>query len=209
MIDANHGNPGYSNPGFIYLASASPRRRELLAQLGLEFEVVPVDVDESLSAGEAGVDYVQRLAGEKSRAAWSQKGGHGRAVLAADTAVVIDGLILGKPADESDAMRMLTQLSDRTHEVLTAVSVRDDSREVTELSCSSVTFREITHAEIGAYWRSGEPADKAGAYAIQGMGAMFIENLSGSYSGVMGLPLFETARLLNLFGYRFPISHAQ
>lgn len=197
------------NPGFIYLASKSPRRRELLAQLGLEFEIVPVAIDESSWAGETVADYVQRLATEKARAAWSRLAGVGGVLLAADTAVAIDGQILGKPAGESDALRMLEQLSGRRHEVLTAVSVRDDSRAATALSRSSVTFREISPAERIAYWRSGEPADKAGAYAIQGLGAIFVEELCGSYSGVMGLPLLETARLLNRFGYCFPVSHAK
>jgi septum formation protein len=190
------------NPGFIYLASASPRRSQLLAQLGLKFDVVPVDIDESVRPGEDSAEYVQRVASEKSRAAWSGLARGGPAVLAADTAVVADQEIFGKPADEADAIRMLTRLSGRTHRVLTAVSVRNDSRDIVDLSCSTVRFRAISSAQIKDYWRSGEPDGKAGAYAIQGLGAIFVEEIHGSYSGVMGLPLYETARILDNFGYR-------
>jgi septum formation protein len=189
--------------GCLVLASASPRRRELLARLGLKFEVRAVDLDESRRPGEDGAVYVLRLAAEKSLAAMSGLTGPGT-VLAADTAVEVDGAILGKPVDRDDAMQMLEQLSGRTHEVLTAVAVRDESREAVGLNRSSVTFRKISRDEMVDYWHSGEPRDKAGAYAIQGLGAVFVENLHGSYSGVMGLPLFETANLLSEFGYRFP-----
>ena len=192
----------HGKSGFIYLASASPRRSELLTQLGLNFEVVPADVDESARPGEECTEYVQRIAGDKSRAAWSRLAGDGPAVLAADTAVVVDQEILGKPADEADAMRMLTLLSGRTHSVVTAVSVRNDSREIVDLSRSTVRFRAISAAQINDYWQTGEPGGKAGAYAIQGLGAVFVEELHGSYSGVMGLPLYETARILDFFGYR-------
>jgi septum formation protein len=197
-----------NHPGPIYLASASPRRRELLTQIGFEFEVVPVDLDESRRPGEAGDEYVLRLAAEKSRAAASGPARTGT-VIAADTAVRIDDQILGKPADRDDALRMLAQLSGRTHEVFTAVSVRVGSREAAELSRSAVTFRAISRAEMDDYWQSGEPRGKAGAYAIQGLGAVFVEALRGSYSGVMGLPLFETANLLIGFGYRIPGNHAK
>jgi septum formation protein len=197
-------NSGDSDtPDFVYLASASPRRRELLDQLGLRFDVLPADIDESVRPGEEAAEYVQRLAGEKSHAAWSALPRAGPAVLAADTVVCVDREILGKPADEADAIRMLTLLSGRAHSVLTAVSVRNDSREVVDLSRSTVRFRAISADQIEDYWRSGEPEGKAGAYAIQGLGAVFIEELHGSYSGVMGLPLYETARILNYFGYRF------
>jgi septum formation protein len=187
---------------FIYLASSSPRRQELLSQLGLRFEVLAAAVDESVRDGESGADYVGRLAAEKSAAALPALAPGAPPVLAADTAVEIDRRILGKPADESDAERMLTLLSGRTHEVLTAVSVRDNSRNLVEISRSRVRFRAISAPEIARYWQSGEPAGKAGAYAIQGLGAVFVEELSGSYTGVMGLPLYETAHILNKFGYR-------
>jgi septum formation protein len=190
------------NTDSIYLASASPRRSELLAQLGLKFDVVPVDVDESVRPGEECAEYVQRLASKKSAVAWSGLARGGRAVLAADTTVVVDQEILGKPADEADAARILTLLSGRSHSVLTAVSVRNDAREIVDLSRSTVRFRAISASEISDYWRTGEPRGKAGAYAIQGLGAVFVEELRGSYSGVMGLPLYETARILNYFGYR-------
>ncbi len=192
----------HGKSGFIYLASASARRSELLTQLGLKFDVVPADIDESVRPGEECAEYVQRIAGDKSRAAWSRLTRGGPAVLAADTAVVVDQEILGKPADEADAMRMLTLLSGRTHSVLTAVSVRNDSRDIVELSRSTVRFRAISAVQIKDYWQTGEPGGKAGAYAIQGLGAVFVEELHGSYSGVMGLPLYETARILDYFGYR-------
>jgi septum formation protein len=191
-----------SNPGIIYLASASPRRRALLTQLGLKFDVVPVDIDESVRPGEDSAEYVQRVAREKSRVAWSGLARGGPPVLAADTAVVVDQDIFGKPVDEADAIRMLTLLAGRTHTVLTAVSVRNDARDIVDLSCSTVRFRTISPAQIKDYWRSGEPDGKAGAYAIQGLGAIFVEEIHGSYSGVMGLPLYETARILDYFGYR-------
>lgn len=191
------------NRNFIYLASASPRRHELLGQLGLDFEVLAVDVDESVRDGESGAGYVGRLAAEKSRVARAGLASGDPPVLAADTAVVLDRQILGKPADERDAERMLTLLSGRTHEVLTAVSVRDHLRNLVEISRSRVRFRAISAPEIAHYWQSGEPAGKAGAYAIQGLGAIFVEELRGSYSGVMGLPLYETACILNKFRYRF------
>jgi septum formation protein len=192
--------------GRLLLASASPRRKELLGRLGLEFEIKPVDLDESRRRGEAGADYVQRLAADKARAA-IEMGATGT-VIASDTAVEVDGDVLGKPADEADALRMLAQLSGRTHEVLTAVAVHDTARETLALNRSSVTFRTLSREEMVDYWHSGEPCDKAGAYAIQGLGAVFVAELHGSYSGVMGLPLFETANLLREFGYRIP-GHAK
>jgi len=193
-----------SDRGFIYLASASPRRRELLRQLGLDFEVVPANIDESIQAGEEPAAYVERLALEKGRAARVLLERQDAPVLAADTAVVLDGVILGKPRDEADAADMLARLSGCSHDVLTSVAVLDAVTEEVTVNRTSVRFRPIQRAEIGAYWRSGEPAGKAGGYAIQGLGAVFIEAIHGSYSGVMGLPLFETARLLAGFGYRLP-----
>jgi len=187
---------------FIYLASASPRRSELLRQLGLDFEVVPAHIDESILPGEQPGAYVERVALEKGRAVSQTLDRQDTPVLAADTAVVLDGLILGKPRDETDAAGMLTRLSGREHDVLTSVAMLDEARAEVVVNRTAVRFRPILPAEIGAYWRSGEPAGKAGGYAIQGFGAVFIEEIHGSYSGVMGLPLFETARLLAGFGYR-------
>ena len=189
---------------FIYLASGSPRRRELLQQIGVSFRVIQADLDETALQAEAPAAYVSRLAEAKALAGWQRSRGMQQApVLAADTAVVLDGKILGKPKDGDDAMRMLRELSGRTHEVLTAVALRTAAGSEVRLSRSSVTFRSIDAVEARAYWDSGEPRDKAGAYAIQGYAAIFIADLQGSYSGVMGLPLFETARLLEAAGLRF------
>ena len=187
---------------FIYLASASPRRRELLRQIGVSFRVIGADLDETALQGESPLAYVSRLAEAKAAAGWERSRDSGGApVLAADTAVVLDGRILGKPAGLNDAMAMLLQLSGRTHEVLTAVALRSGAGLLqVKVSRSTVSFRPIEPSEARAYWETGEPADKAGAYAIQGYAAIFIEDLKGSYSGVMGLPLFETAALLKAAG---------
>ncbi len=185
---------------FIYLASASPRRRELLAQLGVSLEVLPVSVDETPRPGESPSDLVCRLAAHKAQAGLILRPARIAPVMAADTAVALGHELFGKPGNQADAARMLARLSGRTHAVWTAVAVTDGQRERVELSHSEVTFRAITPDEIAAYWQTGEPADKAGAYAIQGLGALFIADLKGSYSGVMGLPLFEVAKLLALFG---------
>lgn len=185
---------------FVYLASGSPRRRELLAQLGVRCEVLRVAVDEEPRPGETAADLVCRLAAAKAVAGIAARPAPGAPVVAADTSVALGTELFAKPADEADAARILARLSGRTHEVYTAVALADGDRERVALSRSEVTFRTLTAAEIAAYWRTGEPADKAGAYGIQGRGAQFIAELKGSYSGVMGLPLFETARLLALFG---------
>ncbi|HEC15343.1 MAG TPA: septum formation inhibitor Maf [Sedimenticola sp.] len=180
----------------IYLASRSPRRRELLNQIGVRHEVVSVDVDESLRSGEAPAEYVIRLALEKARAARAAVGaGPAVPVLAADTAVVVDDEILGKPRGRDHALAMMARLSGRRHEVLTGVALVG-KKTASRLSVSHVSFRPVGPDEALAYWHSGEPADKAGGYAIQGLGALFVSRLEGSYSGVMGLPLFETAELL-------------
>lgn len=185
----------------ILLASASPRRRELLEQIGVSFRVVGADVDETVLQGEPPLAYVSRLAQAKAAAGWERSRDTGGApVLAADTAVVLDGKILGKPADGNDAIAMLKRLSGRAHEVMTAVALRTAAGLEVKVSHSTVTFRSIDADEARAYWETGEPADKAGAYAIQGYAAIFIADLKGSYSGVMGLPLFETAALLNAAG---------
>lgn len=186
---------------FVYLASMSPRRRELLSQIGLRWELLAVDLDESHPPHEPPAQYVHRLALAKARAASViVPVPQAAPVVAADTAVVVEGQVLGKPADEMDCARMLGLLSDRTHQVLTAVAVVSTHGESAAVSCSEVAFRGIAPAEMTAYWRTGEPADKAGAYAIQGLGAIFVRELRGSYSGVMGLPLFETAALLREHG---------
>jgi septum formation protein len=180
----------------LVLASASPRRRELLAQVGVRHRVLAVDLDESRRPGEPVEDFVQRLALDKALAGWHALPEVAkRPVLGADTLVVLDGEPLGKPADREDALAMLARLSGRTHEVFTAVALVTPEPRVC-LQRSRVTFRAIEAAERLAYWDSGEPADKAGAYAIQGLGAIFVQHLEGSYSGVMGLPLYETAVLL-------------
>jgi septum formation protein len=173
-----------------------------LAQLGIACEILRPEVDETPLAGESPADLVCRLAAAKARAGIALPRGRKGPVVAADTVVALAGEIFGKPADEADALRMLGRLAGRTHEVWTAVAIADDERERVELSRSEVTFRAMDPDEARAYWRSGEPADKAGAYAIQGLGAVFIAGLKGSYTGVMGLPLFETARLLELFDCR-------
>lgn len=192
-----------NSPDFLYLASASPRRSELLTQLGVRFEIYPVHLDESTKSGETGAAYVSRLAVQKARQAWTSLGTAAALVLAADTAVVVDEQIFGKPSDQDDAVRMLTALSGQEHEVFTAVSAFDGARKGSRLSRTRVRFQSMSKAQIVRYWQSGEPAGKAGAYAIQGLGAVLIEEIHGSYSGVMGLPLFETARLLTDFGFRF------
>jgi septum formation protein len=186
---------------FVYLASASPRRRQLLSQIGVTFQVLSVDVDESIATREGAESYVLRLARAKAAAGLARRIAARRApVLGADTAVVAGGAILGKPADCADAQRMLGLLSASTHEVLTAVALATDDGVLSHLSRSEVTFREITPEEARDYWNTGESRDKAGAYAIQGYGAVFVSGLRGSYSGVMGLPLFETAQLLRAAG---------
>jgi septum formation protein len=186
---------------FVYLASGSPRRRELLQQIGVPFRVVETEVDEAVRLAETAPAYVLRLAAAKAEAGWERSRDFTQVpVLAADTAVVLDGKILGKPVDGQDAEGMLRQLSGRTHEVLTAIALRTANGLESRISRSEVTFRGIAAAEARAYWETGEPSDKAGAYAIQGRGAIFIADLRGSYSGVMGLPLFETAELLRNAG---------
>ncbi len=187
------------NPPRIILASASPRRRELLTQIGIGFEVLVVDADEKPRPGETPEFYVRRMAAEKSELA-RQASSLDLPVLGADTEVVLDGVVFGKPRDFGHAQDMLRRLSGREHEVLSAVSLRHGSRHWQAVSRSVVRFRLIGHREIQTYWDTGEPLGKAGAYAIQGLGAVFVETLSGSYSGVMGLPLFETAGLLREAG---------
>lgn len=184
----------------IQLASASLRRSVLLRQIGVAHEIRPVDLDESRLARESPRDYVLRLAWEKVAAGAATSAA--LPVLAADTTVAIGDEIFGKPRDEADGIRMLAALSGRRHDVLTAVALSSNGRVETAISETRVTFRALSVAECRDYWASGEPVDKAGAYAIQGLGAVFIARLEGSYSGVMGLPLFETAALLDSAGVR-------
>lgn len=185
----------------LYLASASPRRRELLAQLKLEVLLLPQQVDETPRAGEAPDDCALRLAADKARAALADPGCRlDLPVLAADTVVVCDGQLLGKPKSLEDAASMLRRLSGRQHQVLTAVAIADRQHLETVCVSTSVSFRQLDDEEVFAYWHSGEPQDKAGAYAIQGLGAMFVSRIEGSYSNVVGLPLYETVQLLTAFG---------
>ncbi|MCB1739229.1 MAG: septum formation inhibitor Maf [Gammaproteobacteria bacterium] len=231
----------------LYLASKSPRRRALLEQIGLRYELLDIDIDESPHPGEAAADHVCRLALEKARAGAQALLARGKRappvtaapdsttdgtacsptmapatpapawVLGADTVVVIGGSVLGKPSDSSMARTMLRRLSNRSHEVMTAVSVVTvDATPAAPriapirvaLSRTEVRFRALARDEIDAYVQSGEPLDKAGAYAIQGLAAMFVQSIHGSYSGVMGLPLFETTGLLRSTGFKVPLSTA-
>lgn len=191
--------PVSSTATTLLLASASPRRSELLQQIGVRFSTVVHEVDETPRSEEMAFDYVQRMAREKACCAMS-RATPGHVVLGADTAVVLDGQILGKPRDRADAVRTLLALSGRSHQVCSAVALCDGSRTEMRLSVTDVTFRPLSRSEAEAYWGTGEPADKAGAYGIQGVGALFVSRIEGSYSGVVGLPLHETAQLLDGFG---------
>jgi septum formation protein len=189
----------------IYLASRSPRRAELLQQIGVQFSVLPSDVDESEREHESPADYVLRLAKTKAETCMAmlvQENKAIRPILAADTTVSIDRKILGKPQDEADARAMLTLMSGKRHQVLTALAIATPQGIVTSLSVTQVEMAELTASEIEAYIRSGEPFDKAGAYGIQGLASIFIKRIEGSYSGVMGLPIYETAQLLRSAGIR-------
>ncbi|WP_426110361.1 Maf family protein [Massilia sp. PWRC2] len=195
----------------IYLASNSPRRRELLRQVGVDFELLLLrndcvrgpDVTEIAHAGESPAVYVARVAGEKAAFAFNSvqlRRMRARPVLAADTTVTIDGEILGKPADPEEAARMLTRLSGNTHQVLTSVAVHYDGMAEQFTQVSQVRFAKLSPAVIKAYCATPEPYDKAGGYGIQGVAALFVEHIDGSHSGIMGLPLFETANLLRKAG---------
>jgi septum formation protein len=184
----------------LYLASMSPRRSELLHQIGVVHDIIRADVDETPRPGEHPEEYVIRLAREKALAGQAQLGGDENGlVLAADTSVVVDGQILGKPRDMADALEMMQLLSNRSHWVYSGVALAGEGID-SRISASQVSFREIKRDDAIAYWHSGEPADKAGGYGIQGLGALFISRIEGSFSGVMGLPLFETAQLLRQAG---------
>ena len=197
----------------IYLASRSPRRRELLGHIGVKFHLLlfrnrpgaTPDVDESPQPGEDPREYVMRMAKMKAAAGWTrmlERNLPRAPVLAADTTVALDGRIYGKPADRAEAEGMLAALSGRRHEVLTAVALQYDDQVETALSVSEVQFRELTPDEIREYVATGEPDDKAGAYAIQGRAALFVAEIRGSQSGIVGLPLYETAQLLQKMGAR-------
>jgi septum formation protein len=190
----------------LCLASASPRRRELLRQIGIPHLIAHPGVDERVHPGEPPTDYARRMARTKAQVVRARDAS--LPVLAADTIVVLDDEICGKPANAADGMAMLQRLSGRTHTVLTAVALAAGEGEPhLRLSTSQVRFRALSPGECAAYWQTGEPRDKAGGYAIQGRAASFIEHLSGSYSGVMGLPLFETAQLLRAAGLPWGLPH--
>lgn len=187
----------------IVLASASERRSRLLTQIGVRHASLAADLDEDPRPGESPADYVQRLARDKALAGLAALGGRtALPVLAADTTVVLDGRILGKPSGEQECVAMLMALSGRTHEVMTAVALAEGSDLRTAMNVSKVTFRALDEQECRRYWVTGEPAGKAGGYAVQGLAAVFIARLEGSFSCVMGLPLFETAALLDAAGVR-------
>ena len=182
----------------LRLASASPRRRQLLDLIGVPHLVTPADIDETPRNSEPADEYVMRLAREKAEAIWAQH--NDLPVLAADTTVVVDREILGKPESEVEAMTMLGKLSGREHLVHTGIALRTKHAVNVGISTTRVTFAPLSEAQVHAYWASGEPQGKAGAYAIQGLGAVFVSNVSGSYTGVMGLPLFTTAAMLRAQG---------
>jgi len=190
--------PAMQPPSGLILASASPRRRDLLRQLGVRFEIIPADVDESVNQDEPPGAYVTRLARAKALAVWRAEGGR-LPVLGSDTAVVLDGEILGKPVDRDDAVAMLQRLSGRTHEVYSGVAlVHGADRVEDRLNVSRVTFAELEAEWIAAYCATGDSMDKAGAYGVQGRAGERIARIEGSFYGVMGLPLYETSRLLEV-----------
>lgn len=181
----------------IYLASNSPRRRELLTQIGVDFLVLPVDVDESRLQNEVPIDYVQRVAIAKAQAGWDSLSDlNKRPVLGSDTSVVLDNIIFGKPISDDDARSMLQQISGRTHQVMTAVAVVTTAQIQCEVNTSLVTFATMSESDMSWYIATQEGTDKAGGYAVQGLAALFIEKIHGSYSAIMGLPLRETGLLL-------------
>lgn len=190
----------------VYLASASPRRRELLAQIGVRFDVHPVDLDESEIMGESPEEYVQRLAIGKAAAGWDLTQSLNNPplpVIGSDTSVVFDGQILGKPENKAQGLAMLQALSGNTHTVMSAVAVQFEDRVECQLSCTKVEFKTLPPTLIERYWDTGEPLDKAGAYGIQGFAAAFVKRIEGSYSGVVGLPIMETVTLLDRFNVSY------
>lgn len=186
-------------PFQLYLASTSPRRQALLSQIGISFQCLKPDIDESIHPGEPPKHYADRLALAKAQAGWtSPDRTENLPVLGADTIVVFNDTILGKPKNKDDGINMLLMLSGKTHEALTSVAMVQQDRIETACSISRVTFRTLSSEEAERYWQSGEPADKAGGYGIQGRAAIFIKQIEGSHSGIMGLPLYETAELLRV-----------
>lgn len=192
----------------VVLASASPRRKELLEQIGVRYEIADHTVDEDALPGEPAIALVQRLALEKALSVVNSQPHQANVrqpfwpVLGADTVVVCDDHILGKPRDKADAFRMWQLLSGREHRVYSAVALCDSQRQEVRMSTTTVTFRQLSDQDCECYWASGEPQGKAGGYAIQGLGALFVSMMTGSYTGVVGLPLYETAELLAMFGVR-------
>ncbi len=197
MADTTHIN----NPQ-ITLASSSPRRAELLEQIGVSFDVKPVDIDESYLPGETAEQYVSRLARQKAQAGFALS--PECPVLGSDTVVVCQGKILGKPVDKQMGLDMLSLLSGQSHQVMTAVCLVNSSFERCLVNISEVNFCSLSSEQIEAYWETGEPADKAGSYGIQGLAAQYIKEIRGSYSCIMGLPLYETAELLKQAGIKLP-----
>lgn len=186
----------------LYLASQSPRRRELLRQIGVSHAVIDASIPEQPAPAETALDYVQRLAREKAAAGFARVVAQGlplAPVLGADTLGLLDGQILEKPLNQAHALAMLRQLSGKTHQVITAVALHTEARQAVRISTTHVTFRQLDDAEIAAYWETGEPRDKAGSYGIQGLGAVFVKEIRGSYSGVVGLPIETTCELLREF----------
>ncbi|QJR81292.1 septum formation inhibitor Maf [Alteromonas pelagimontana] len=188
---------------FLILASASPRRTSMLEQIGIPHRQLPVDIDEAPHVGESPQAQVTRLAVQKANEAFrclDETQQSDAVVLAADTLIAFNGKSLGKPVDEADCRSMLKALSGNEHEVLTAISVKSSGRQETQCLCTKVRFASLSEADIAAYWQTGEPADKAGSYAIQGIGGQFVKSVEGSVSAVIGLPLYETKQLLKTFG---------
>ncbi len=185
----------------LYLASRSPRRLELMRQIGLSPEVLTIAVDESALPNEPLESFVRRLAVDKARSGFDSVAANDVWVVGGDTVVAIDGQVLGKPRDEADYRRMMALLSGRTHQVLSGLAVVHDGVVRSTVSVSRVSFSELDDREVEAYWRSGEPRDKAGGYGIQGYAGKWVRHLEGSYTGIMGLPLYELDRLLKESGY--------
>ncbi len=183
----------------LLLASQSPRRAELLKQIGVPFSQYPVNIDETVLEHEPPDKYVRRMAEEKSSLGY-KKAGTNKIVLGSDTIVVANGSILGKPKDKTDAMRMLSILSDNTHQVFTAVTITSAKQQKTIVIETQVCFGPISTKQMAEYWQTGEPQDKAGSYGIQGLGGQFVKHIKGSYSAVVGLPLYQTRMLLTEFG---------
>ncbi len=200
-------SPSSDNPQVdLFLASASPRRRDILTQIGVRFTVLSAGIEEIPRAGEEALDYVQRLALEKARAGWryiQQRGLSPAPVLGADTLGLLGGQILEKPRDRQHAAELLRRMSGREHRVITAVAITDGNREDVRYSETRVCFRALDEAEIARYWETGEPRDKAGGYGIQGLGGVFVEALYGSYSNVVGLPIEATVPLLAAYNVRW------